>query len=171
MKRVMFILLFLGFSCLDLYAQSWDFYTAEENSFTKKDSFLNSEQPYTYFSVDKDFFDYEVSHLDIHWTWSYLNCNEMQEEFDERYRHLNWERYENSSGDLDLWESPVLWPDIVKSGQWQAHVSWKAFREDTQAWTGSRYKTVDFTVTPEPLGCILFFLGAGVLGLRKNKKW
>jgi len=146
---------------------NWRLWTTDEGSTVPKDEFGWEEQPYSYFFVSEDFFNTTPEELDIKWQWFYTNG---EQQYEEHYFYFPWDESIDEGGNFRIWESPQNWLSIRKLGDWEAKVVWKAKVGDF--WTGYRWKTADFTVTPEPVSGILFLVGGvslAVVRLRKKR--
>ena len=154
------VILGVGFFTVQEKAEAnggWHFWMADEASIASKEEFGWDEQPYSYFFVSKDFFTAVPEHLDIKWQWFYGD----EQQYEEHYFYFPWNESTDEEGNFRIWESPQNWLSIRELGDWSAKVVWKA--KIGEEWTGYRYKSFDFTVTPEPVSGILFLAGGASL--------
>jgi hypothetical protein len=161
-KKFFLILMILGICLFSVEDNAeavveWDFYTTDKDSSIPKVEFGWDEQPYSYLFIDRDSFDTIPEVLDIKWQWFYVD----DLYYEEHYFYFPWNESTDEEGNFRIWESPQYWLSMREFGDWSARVVWRAEIEGN--WTGYRWRSFDFTVTPEPVSSILFITGGAIL--------
>ena len=131
--------------------------TAPQNTFD-----LN-QRPFVFLEFDRNSLETKLPLL-VNWKWIYANDKTLS--FDAKL-FLDF-----PDDSLKIWKDANNWDAIKKPGEWEVKTSW--FNPgffDLKGGEGS--KIINFTVTPEPVSCLLYLAGAAPIAFslfrrRKN---
>ena len=149
-----------AFALNNLSPSDGPFTVDSPGSTTPKDTFDLSEHPFVFLEFDRDSLNTNLPLLTIG-KWILENKQTLGLNF------TLTSQFPNDS--VRLWSDAINWDLIKKTGKWQVDNSWLNL-DFFPGKGGIGSKTINFTVTPEPVASLLFIIGGAPVAFRLYRR-